>query len=114
MLEKLTEIGERTARIEALQEGMKSQIDELKSSANGQDTRLGKYNQLLDEHIQGVKTANARLDEEIKNRQDLENRVNKLEEDPKFKKTLKSKVIKAGYIAAAILSIAELLKKFKL
>lgn len=110
LLEKISEIGERTARMEAEQTNIKEDLEEVKR----QDTV---QNQLLAEHIQGVKTANMRLDNEIEMRKqmeiqtkDIESRVSALEISPKFRATLKQYLIGVGAIAGAMVAILKLLK----
>ncbi len=110
LLDKLAEIGERTARMEVEQKNMKDDLEEVKH----QDV---KQNQLLAEHIQGVQTAQARLDNEIQARklvqeehELLKSRVNALEEAPKFRATLKQYFMSIGGIAAAMVGILKLLK----
>ena len=97
ILEKLSDISERTARMEVEQSYMKQDLDEVKR----QDVT---QNQLLAEHIKGVATANARLDNEILARKaaqmeqdQLKSRVDALEEPNKFFATLKKYLL---YIAA--------------
>lgn len=102
ILEKLSDIGERTARMEADQNNMKENLKEVMRQDDIQ-------NQLLAEHIQGVKTANARLDNEIKVRETLESRVEKLEEPSQFLATAKKYVL---YIAAVGGAIAAIFKWF--
>lgn len=110
LLEKIAEISERTARMEVEQTHMKQDLEEVKR----QDVQ---QNQLLAEHIQGVQTAQARLDNEIQARkliqeeqEMLRTRVSILEEAPKFRATLKQYVITIGSIAGAIVGLIKLLK----
>lgn len=110
LLEKIAEIGERTIRMEVEQNHIKQDLEEVKR----QDIQ---QNQLLAEHIQGVQTAQARLDNEIQARkliqeeQDmLRTRVSILEEAPKFRATLKQYIITIGSIAGAIVGLIKLLK----
>lgn len=97
LLDKISEIGERTARMEVEQKNMREDLDEIKKQDLIQ-------NDLLDEHIKGVNTANARLDNEIKVRKTMEleqdllkQKVEKLEEPSKFLETFKKYLL---YIAA--------------
>lgn len=103
LLEKITEVSERTARMEVEQSHMKSALEEVQK----QDIE---QNKLLADHIQGVKTANARLDNEIEVRQKLESRVVSLEEGPKFRATAKQYLVGIGAIAAALVAILKLMK----
>ena len=101
LLEKISDISERTARMEAVQETMKESIEQIKKEDALQ-------NQLLAEHIQGTVTNRERLEVEIKNRQGLEQRVVKLEEPQKFFSVLKKIAVYIAAIAGAILSIKKL------
>lgn len=110
LIDKISEISERTVRMETNQDNMKEDLEEVKR----QDV---KQNELLAEHIKGVQTAQARLDNEIQARKLMEeqqllikNRVELLEAGPKFRATLKQYVIGGGAIAAAIVAIFKLLK----
>jgi len=110
LLEKISEIGERTVRMEVNQENMKEDLEEVKR----QDIH---QNKLLDEHIRGVQTAQARLDNEIQARKLMEeqqgllkSRVDLLETGPKFRATLKQYLIGIGGVAGAMVAIFKLLK----
>lgn len=110
ILEKLSDIGERTARMEVNQDNMKDDLDEVKRQDDVQ-------NKLLAEHIQGVQTAQLRLDNEIQARKLIEDeqallksRVAILEAGPKFRATLKQYLIGVGGVAGAMVAIFKLLK----
>lgn len=110
LLDKISEIGERTARMEVEQQHVKAELEQVTI----QDIE---QNKLLAEHIQGVKTANARLDNEIQarklieeNQKELGTRVSNLEVAPKFRATLKQYLIGTGAIATAVVAIFKLLK----
>lgn len=110
ILEKLSNINERTARMEVEQKNMKEDLEEVKR----QDVH---QNELLAEHIRGVETAQLRLDNEILVRRSLENttnelrsRVSALEEAPKFRATLKQYLLGIGGVAGAMVAIFKLLK----
>jgi hypothetical protein len=110
VLEKISEIGERTARMEVEQKNIKEDLEEVKI----QDV---KQNELLAEHIAGVKAAHARLENEIRVRELLEaeqrsikSRVDKLEEAPRFRSSLKQYLLGLGGIAASIVTILKILK----
>jgi septal ring factor EnvC (AmiA/AmiB activator) len=97
IIESLSDIRERLVRMEVEQTHSKQDLEELKTQDHIQ-------NQLLAEHIRGVNTANARLDNEILIRKslelkqtELENKIEKLEEPNKFLATLKKYLL---YIAA--------------
>lgn len=105
ILEKLSDIGERTARMETEQKNMKEDLEEVKR----QDTV---QNQLLAEHIQGVQTQALRLDNEIQSRKlmeqnyaDLQSRVNKLEEPNKFLATGKKYLLWIAAVGGAVMAI---------
>lgn len=107
ILEKLSEIGERTSRIEVEQRYMKEDLQKVSEQDLVQ-------NRLLEEHIKGVQTANARLDNEIIMRETLQeefqSRVSVLEIAPKFRATLKQYIIGVGAVAGAVVGIIKLLK----
>lgn len=112
LLDKMTEIGERTVRMEVEQRNMKEDLTEVKL----QDIR---QNQLLAEHIKGVATANLRLDNEIKVREaiqtqysGLQGRVESLEKTPKFFKSVYSVFIYAGAIIGVIYEVGRILHKW--
>lgn len=105
ILEKLSDIGERTARMEVEQKNTNSRLEKIEKQDDIQ-------NQLLAEHIQGVETANARLDNEIKARQGIESeqaklksRVDVLEEPKKFLMQVKQIALYIAAISGAILAI---------
>jgi hypothetical protein len=104
ILDKLSDIGERSARMEANQDNMKEDLEEVKR----QDVH---QNQLLAEHIKGVETAQLRLDNEILARRsiesiqaDLKSRVEKLEEPKKIITALKNITLYAAAIGGLILA----------
>jgi hypothetical protein len=114
ILEKLSEVSERTIRMEVEQTNMKEDLEQVKL----QDVR---QNQLLAEHIAGVQTAQARLDNEISARKLiqeeqtlLKSRVAALEEDPKFRATLKQHIITIGAVSAAVVALIKALKMLNL
>lgn len=105
ILEKIIEISERSARMEVEQQVMKVALLKISDMDEVQ-------NRLLDEHIKGVATANARLDNEIIMRTALEvrqemlaNKVEKLEEPRKFLSNLKVIVLYVAAIGGAALTI---------
>lgn len=105
ILEKLSNINERTARMEVEQKNMKEDLEEVKR----QDVQ---QNQLLAEHIKGVETANLRLDNEILIREtiqtsqaDLKSRVEKLEEPKKFLLQVKQIALYIAAISGAVLAV---------
>lgn len=98
LLEKISEVSERTARIEERQTIMQQDVNSIKLEDAEQ-------NRLLAEHIAGVRTNQARLDVEIENRRQLESRVDKLEEPSKFLITLKKYAIYIVVVGGALAAI---------
>ena len=105
ILEKLSDIGERTARMETEQSNMKEDLAEVKRQDSVQ-------NRLLEEHIRGVETAQRRLDNEIlirgtleNTQNDLKSRVEKLEEPHKFLIQVKQIALWIAAISGAVLAI---------
>lgn len=107
ILDRISEVSERTARMETKMDVMEKDIEFIKEEDR-------KQNELLDQHIQGVKTNTSRLEEEKRARElaeiQLKKRVDKLEESPKFWGALKTRVLQAGGIAAALYTILKLLE----
>lgn len=109
ILEKVSEISERTARIETKQEYMQGDIEKIKLEDSHQ-------NKLLAEHIAGTETNRQRLDVEIKAREAVErvqktlaDRIEKLEEAPKFFSTLKKYSKWVAVVAGGVLAALKLL-----
>ena len=98
ILDKISESNERQARIETKMEGLKEEIEEIKV----QDE---KQNQLLAEHIAGTVANTERLNLEIKNRQDLESRVERLEKPGKFAKAIHGAIMWFGAPVGVIIGI---------
>lgn len=105
ILEKLSDISERTARMEVNQSNMKDDLEEVKR----QDVH---QNRLLAEHIAGVETQALRLDNEIQIRKDLKeeqdnlkSRVAALEEPSKFLYNLKKYTLYIAALGGGILAI---------
>ena len=105
LLDKISEIGERTARMEVNQQNMKDDLEEVKRQDAIQ-------NDLLAEHIQGVKTAQARLDIEVEHRKELAQRVEVLEVPRKFMKNVYSIAIYVGAIVGLIYEVGRILHKW--
>jgi hypothetical protein len=112
LLDKLSEIGERTVRMETEQKNMKDDLEEVKR----QDIL---QNQLLDEHIRGVELAHSRLDNEIKVREsiqlaqtEIKGRVESLEVTPKFFKSIYSILMYAGGIIGIVYEAGRILHKW--
>lgn len=109
ILDKLSNINERTARMEVEQKNMKEDLEEVKRQDSVQ-------NQLLAEHIKGVETANLRLDNEIlireslqTSQEDLKSRVEVLEEPKKFLLQIKQIALYVAAIAGAVLAVMKFL-----
>jgi hypothetical protein len=99
-------INDRLARIETRFEGVDKSLEKMEAHDLVQ-------NKLLDEHIAGVKTNQARLEIEILNRKDLETRIMVLEAVPRALATLKTMFLYIAGIVAAILTLAASWYKFK-
>ena len=111
ILEKLSDIGERSARMEVEQRNMKEDLEAVKKQDEVQ-------NQLLSEHIRGVETQAARLDNEILVRRsleqqaaDLKSRVDKLEEPSKLLATAKKYLLYISATGGAIVAILKWLER---
>lgn len=104
IMNKLMEISDRTSRIE---EGLKN-VKEDVTKIEAQDKI---QNELLAEHIAGTVTNRERLDLEIKNRKDLESRVESLETVPNFMKSFKKLFIGIGALASASYGIFKWFQK---
>jgi chromosome segregation ATPase len=110
LLDRISEVSERTARIEA-------ELSNVKTDVEGINYQDAIQNKLLEEHIRGVQTANERLSNEIEARkliqtqqESLHTRITSLEEAPKFRATLKQYLIGIGGVAGAMVAIFKLLK----
>lgn len=98
ILEKLTDISERTARIEVEQQYIKADLEEVKKQDAIQ-------NQHLAEHIANSKAAHARLDLNAQLLEDYGTRIKTLEEPSKFLSLLKKYSIYVAGLGAAIMTI---------
>lgn len=116
ILAKLSDISERTARIEEKCQRMETDIDHIRE----QDIR---QNELLDKHILGVQTNTQRLELEIKYRkeQDIQHskdidaakdRLDALETAPKFRKQLVTYIKQGVLYISAIGGALLMLDKF--
>jgi hypothetical protein len=94
ILEKLSGIGERTARMEAQNDHMRKDLETIKIED-------GRQNQLLAEHIQGTVTNTERLNLEITARQELEKRVVKIEKPISVHKILTYVALVIGIVYEA-------------
>ena len=107
ILDKISEVNERTIRLETKVETIEKDIDHIKV----EDAR---QNELLDEHIQGVKTNTGRLELEKAARLEeqllLKSRVDELEEIPKFLKSFKKVMMYLAAIAGAGLTLTKFLE----
>jgi hypothetical protein len=107
ILDKMTEISERTAKIEQRCNSIEDSVKEIKEEDKEQ-------NRLLAEHILGTTTNKERLEIEIQNRQQLEHRIRKLEKIPNFLSTLKMIVVYSAAIIGGIGGIYESLKALRI
>jgi hypothetical protein len=105
LLDKIQEIGERTVRMEVEQRLMKEDLEEVKVQDKIQ-------NELLADHIAGVKTAQARLDVEVEHRKDLTNRVEALEVPRKFIKNIYHLLMYAGAVVGIVYEAGRILHKW--
>ncbi|MCG3175360.1 MAG: hypothetical protein MOGMAGMI_00289 [Candidatus Omnitrophica bacterium] len=118
---KLTSISISCAKIETQVEGLQRDVEDIKNEDS-------KQNQLLAEHILGVKTNMARLNEEIETRRllihqlelennkkhlDLEQRLKEVEFLPNFIKSTFTIIKWSGASAAAIFAIWKLIDLLK-
>lgn len=105
LLDKVSEISERTARIEV-------QLDAVKTDVNFIKIEDKKQNELLDTHIQGTVTNTNRLNLEIEARHLLETRMTRLEKIPNFMKSVYSILMYVGAIVGIIYETGRILKKW--
>lgn len=112
ILDKLSNIGERTARMEVQNETMIKDIAIIKE----EDSR---QNNLLDEHIKGTVTNTDRLNLEIKAREDLEktqktmeSRLGEVERIPQFMKSLYKIAMYLGGFVGLVYETGRILKKW--
>lgn len=108
LLDKISEISERTARMEVTQDHMKQDLDRMKDDIEVIKKEDAVQNQLLAEHIAGTVANTNRLELEIKARQDLEARISKLEETPKFLSFTKKIAQYVAIIVGAAIAIKKL------
>jgi SPX domain protein involved in polyphosphate accumulation len=92
ILEKLSEVGERIAKVEVTTQLMSKDLDVIKAEDRLQNT-------LLDTHIQGTIANTSRLNLEIEAREKFDARLKKVEKIPQFMSSL-YKV--ASYIALGV------------
>lgn len=102
--DKIVEVSERLAKIEAIQDSVNSRLEKIETQDQVQ-------NNLLADHIKGVRLTNVRLDEEKKLRElaekELDLRVKTLETVPNFFKTLKLIVLYIAPVGAGIIAIVK-------
>ncbi len=114
--DKLTEIQTSIIRLEIKMEGVESDIKEIK-------VEDAQQNQLLAEHIAGVKTAQARLSVEIENREAQNSLLNKKQEEtdlrlqqleflPNFFASFKKILLWIAAFVGAVLTIGKLFHAF--
>lgn len=107
ILSKITEISERTARTE-------EKIDSLAEKVGKLEEQDEIQNELIAEHIRGVKNNSERLNlEKLINdeyRKESENRISKLESTPKLFLNLKNTLLYLAAVSGAITTIWNLFK----
>lgn len=89
ILDKLSNIGERTARMEVQNDSLIKDVAKIKEEDVTQ-------NKLLAEHIQGTVANTDRLNLEIKAREEFDTRLQKVEKIPQFMSSLYKIAIYAG------------------
>lgn len=106
ILDKVNEVNERTIRMEEKVIGIEKDVDMIKEEDAEQ-------NRLIAEHIAGVKTNTQRLELEketrIQKQAALKERIDSLEEIPKFFNSLKKVLLYLAAIAGAVLTITKFL-----
>jgi hypothetical protein len=105
ILEKLSEIGERTARMEVTTQVISRDLEVIKAEDR-------KQNDLLDTHIQGTVANTQRLNLEIKARQEFESRLKKVEKIPQFMASFYKIVVYIGAIIGVIYEVGRILKRW--
>lgn len=111
IMNKLTEVSERTARIETKQEAIECRLGKIEE----EDAR---QNDLLDAHIEGTVQNREAIKNETSRREALANaheklkgRVDRLELSPKVKKFLSDKIMWIALVAGGIAAVLLLFKK---
>lgn len=123
ILEKISEVREGVSVLENEVKHIKDDMSDTKRELFAIQQQDLKQNQLLAEHIQGVQTAQARLNLEIETRKqereliekqiaDLDDRLKKAEFLPRLADQVRTAIIWIGGIATAVVAIAKLLKLF--
>lgn len=105
ILEKISEIGERTARMEVTTINMGRDLEVIKIEDR-------KQNELLDKHIQGTVANTERLNLEIKAREEFDSRLKKVEKIPQFMNSLNKVVLYAGALVGLIYEAGRIFKKW--
>jgi hypothetical protein len=105
VLEKISEVSERTARIEVQLTTVKQHVDAIQE----QDI---KQNELLAEHIQGTVANTERLNLEIEARKSFESRVEKLEKIPQYVKTSYQILMYLGVVVGIVYESGRILRKW--
>lgn len=105
IMDKISEVSERTARIEERQKIQGEDLAKVKEQDEIQ-------NKLLAEHIAGVRATNERLNVEIQERKDVSARVSKLEELPNFFKSGKAILVYIAIIVGIVYEAGQILGKW--
>lgn len=107
ILNKLDSVIERQVRLETQVEVMKDDISAIREEDRVQ-------NELLAEHIAGVKSNTQRLNNEVEARkeqiQQLSSRLGILEEVPKFLQSFKKLILYLAAVTGAILTITKFME----
>lgn len=98
ILDKLTDISERSARMEVEQQYMRNDIEKVKDQDEVQ-------NKLLAEHIANSHAAHQRLDVNQKMLETFESRIKSLEEPRTFLNLFKKYLLWLAAVGGAILAI---------
>lgn len=101
ILTKISEVSDRVTRIETKVDVMENDLSQVKKED-------AKQNELLAQHILGVRTNSERLELEKQRREVLEARLESVENIPKFFSALKTIFIWVGAVIAPIATVVGL------
>ncbi len=107
IFEKVSEVSEKVGKVETRCENMEADIRTIKEED-------GKQNELIAEHISGVKTNTARLELEIQNREDqnieIEKRLDVVEEPRKVFNAIKKIAIFISAVGGSAIIMVKVLR----